>query len=391
MGGRSAGRSYVASQFALSKLIAPDYFRCAIMRFILGDVRNSIYREIEDRIEEQEIEAVEKKDLFFKHNKNTINGLGFRKSSGDQKAKLKSLANFNYIIIEEADEVSEEDFLQLDDSLRTVKGDIKVIMMLNPPNKDHWIIKRWFNLLETDVDGFYIPQLKQSEESNTCFIHTTYENNRSNLNETTIANFERYKETNPDHYYNMIKGLVSEGARGRILKNTKPTSPKEYEELDYSETYGLDFGFSNDPTSLTGIKKHNQNLYLRELIYKTGLTNQMISREMENAGLDRSTAIIYADSAEPKSIEELRILGWNVIPAEKGQGSVNAGLSMLQDYNIHYTEDSKNIETEIQNYVWALDRDKNPTNKPVDAYNHCIDGVRYNLLTQAHQGFVGFV
>lgn len=391
MGGRSAGRSYVASQLALSKLIAPEYFRCAIMRFILGDVRNSIYREIEDRIDEQELETIEKKDLFFQYKKNTINGLGFRKSSGDQKSKLKSLANFNYIIIEEADEPSEEDFLQLDDSLRTIKGDIKVILLLNPPPKDHWIIKRWFNLAETDVEGFYMPVLKESAKHNTCFIHTTYHNNISNLNQTTIDNFERYKETNPEHYYSMIMGLVSEGNIGRILKNTKPITAEEYEQLEYTETYGLDFGFSNDPTALTGIKKHNQNVYIRELIYETGLTNQRIGERMEELGLSKANAIIYADSAEPKSIEELRLQGWNVIPAEKGQGSINAGLSMLQEYTIHYTEDSTNLATEIQNYVWALDRNKNPTNKPVDLYNHAIDGIRYNIFTQAHQGFVGFV
>jgi len=113
MGGRGAGRSTVASQYATARIRAPEYFRCAIMRFVLGDIRNSIYQDIYDRIEEQELGgevSVREHTLSFAHGANVINGIGFRKSSGDQKAKLKSLANYNCVIIEEADEVSEEDF-----------------------------------------------------------------------------------------------------------------------------------------------------------------------------------------------------------------------------------------------------------------------------------------
>jgi phage terminase large subunit len=135
MGGRGAGRSTVASQFANAKLVAPEYFRCAIMRYILGDIRNSIYREILDRADENEVLdklSVNESTMTISYGENTINAVGFRKSSGDQKSKLKSLANYNCVIIEEADEIPEEDFMQLDDSLRTVKGDITIILLLNP-------------------------------------------------------------------------------------------------------------------------------------------------------------------------------------------------------------------------------------------------------------------
>lgn len=141
LGGRAAGRSTVASQYALAKLTAPEYYRCAIMRYVLGDIRNSIYREITDRAEENGVlDALDinESTMSISYGNNSINAVGFRKSSTDQKAKLKSLANYNCVIIEEADEIPEEDFLQLDDSLRTLKGDIKIILLLNPPSKDHW-------------------------------------------------------------------------------------------------------------------------------------------------------------------------------------------------------------------------------------------------------------
>ena len=192
MGGRSAGRSYVASQFAKAKLRAKSYFRCAIMRLVLGDIRNSIFQDILDRVEESElddeIKVRENPMLSFECGSNVIKGIGFKKSSGDQKSKLKSLANYNCIIVEEADEVSEEDFMQLDDSIRTTKSDIVIILLLNPPPKNHWIIKRWFNLIPSGIEGYYMPVLKESCASNTVFIHSTFRDNIKNINATTLSN-----------------------------------------------------------------------------------------------------------------------------------------------------------------------------------------------------------
>jgi len=385
-GGRAGGRSYFASQYAEASLFTKPYFRCAIMRFVLGDIRNSIYQEIVDRLEEDELdEAVEKKGhtLTINFKRNTINGIGFRKSSSDQKAKLKSLAGYTDVIIEEAEEVSEEDFNQLDDSIRTIKADIRIFLLFNLPHKNHWIVKRWFNLVDSGVEGFYKPILKEAMESTTCFIHTTYADNRRNLNLSTIENFEKYRETNPDHYWNMIKGLVSEGARGRVFKNWTPISNQEYEELPHPISYGLDFGYSNDPTALVEIKKHNDKIYIKELIYETALTNQAISRRMKQVGV--GDEYIYADSAEPKSIEELRKEGWNIYPSVKGQDSIRAGIDLLLDKKIWYNEGSKNVENEVQNYKWALDKNKEPTNQPIDEYNHAMDAIRYNVFTEEQQ------
>lgn len=385
-GGRSAGRSYFASQFVKTKLISNEYFRCAIMRYVLTDIRNSIFQEIIDRLEEEEIRDivdVREHTLTINFKKNTINGVGFRKSSGDQKSKLKSLANYNCVVIEEADEVSEEDFQQLDDSLRTVKGNIIVILLFNFPDKNHWIIKRWFNLIDSGVEGYYIPQLKESQKDSTEFIYTTFENNIKNINQTTIDNFNNYKETKPDHYYSMIKGYVSYGKKGIIFKNWQPISNKQYDELDIVPIYGMDFGFTNDPTSLFEVKIHNQNIYVKQLIYETGLLNSHISQKMKSLGIPSSRPI-YADSQEPKSIQEIKLSGFNCLPAEKGQDSIRKGIDLLLTYNVYYTEDSTDLAEEIQNYVWALDKNKEPTNEPIDDFNHAIDAIRYAVYTSKY-------
>lgn len=392
LGGRSAGRSHFASQIALAKLVAPQYLRCAIMRFVLTDVRKSIYQEIRDRVEEQEAEdAVTMTDNFmrFEYGENTITGIGFRKSSSDQKSKLKSLASFNMVIIEEADEIVEEDFMQLDDSLRTTKSDIRVVMMLNPPHRNHWIIKRWFNLNPSPREGFYVPTLKAEREKDTLFIHTTYRDNIANLNESTIRNFEEYKKNNPEHYYSMIEGLVSEGMRGRIFKDWQTLSALEFEELDYPSYFGFDFGFTNDPSALVEVKEHNEKVYIRELLYETGLTNPVISQRLEALGVPRH-AVIYGDSAEPKSIEELRLMGWNVVPSMKGQGSRRAGVNHMLSKQIHYTENSTNLASEIQTYCWQLDRNKEPTNEPADGNDHALDATRGALYSKSKQSFTGF-
>ncbi len=389
MGGRASGRSHTASQFALAKLLSPDYFRCAMMRFVKGDIKNSINQEIADRIEESHLQdEVEQKYLQFNYGANSITGIGFRKSSSDQKSKLKSLAGFNCIIIEEADEISEEDFLMLDDSIRKANSDIQIILLLNPPDKNHWIIRRWFNLIDCDIEGFFKVELKKLSRKNTTYIFGTYLENIRNLNQTTIDNYENYINTNRDHYYNMIKGLVSEGARGRIFKNWSPISMKEFDELPYTKVYGLDFGFSNDPTALNEIKSHNNKVYINELVYRVGLTNQGICKEFERLGISKGDLII-ADSAEPKSIQELVDDGWNVVGADKGADSVRAGIDYLLAREVFYTEQSTNVALETQNYKWAVDRNKLPTNKPVDSDNHAIDSIRYALVRKTT--FVGFV
>lgn len=378
MGGRGAGRSTVASQYANARLAAPEYFRCAIMRYVLGDIRNSIYREITDRAEENGIlDALHINDsqMVIDYGANSINAVGFKKSSSDQKAKLKSLANYNCVIIEEADEIPEDDFMQLDDSLRTIKGDIKIILLLNPPPKSHWIIRRFFNVIPSDVKDFYIPELKP-EITDALAIRSSYKDNMKNIDPQTKQRYEGYKVFRPSHYYNMIAGLVPETVKGKIYSNWKEIEAIPYEAR--LERIGMDFGYSNDPTAIVAVYYFNGGYILDELLYRKGQSNKNIADFIRSTKLD---ALVIADSAEPKSIDEIKLYDINILPAVKGPGSVNTGIQFIKDQKISYTKRSVHLKEEYDNYAWMVNKDGDTLNEPIDMWNHALDATRYAFST----------
>lgn len=378
MGGRGAGRSTVVSQFAMAKVRAEDYFRCAIMRYVLGDIRNSIYKEIIDRAEDIDVLdelRINETMMVINHGRNSINAVGFKKSSGDQKAKLKSLANFNCVIIEEADEIPEADFMQLDDSLRTLKGDIVIIMMLNPPPKNHWIIKRFFDLEPSGIKDFYIP-VKKKGLDDVIVINSNYRDNLANLSEASVRNYENYKETKPEHYYNMIEGLVPETVRGRIYKGWE-----EIPEVPHHAKLcirGQDFGYSVDPTAIVDIYKYDGGLIFDEQCYKEEMLNSDIA--MLISLLPEPQTLVIADSSEPKSIAELKKLGVNVLGAEKGADSVRSGINLVKDQKISFTKRSVNLKEEYENYAWLEDKDGKTFNEPnPKSADHIMDAIRYGV------------
>lgn len=383
-GGRGRGGSFFGTDYFLHLITQPYYFRGYFMREIQSDIRQSLYQDFKDRLDDSGLseDGFNISDHLMKVEElsygNVIESKGFKKSQGSQTAKMKSIAGATHILIEEAEEIGEDDFKQLDDSVRTTKAEVKIILLFNPPHKDHWIIKRWFNLEESDYKGYYnaIPK----DDHDLLAIHSTYEDNIKNLNESTIFNYAfRYKqdyEKRGDEYYPInVLGLVSEGKKGRVFQGCK------WKRIDampgiHEKKYCLDFGFGGDPLSLIEREAHNNKRYYDELIHETGITNYKLSERMMSLGISKQDDII-ADSAEAKSIQELRDMGWNVIPAEKGPGSINAGINKLRSLDIHVTEDSSNIWKEYENYTWKLDRNKNPTDSPIDDWNHAMDGMRY--------------
>ena len=261
-GGRGRGGSYTGTAMFLFWLNNLPYFRGYIMREILGDVRDSLFQDMKDRIEEAGIPdnyyKINEHEMAIKHpsNGNYIHAKGFKKASSKQRAKLKSLAGATHIIIEEADEISEDDFNQLDESLRTIKGDIKIILLFNPPPKDHWILKRWFDLVDSDVEGYYKAVPKDSPE--VLAIFSTYYDNISNITQSTVNLYENYRVNNPHRYYTTIAGLISEGVKGRVFGGWQRMATQDYFNLPYPEIFGLDFGY-NDPIALVGRKLHKSD------------------------------------------------------------------------------------------------------------------------------------
>jgi len=379
LGGRGAGRSTVASQYANAKLIAPEYFRCAIMRYILGDIRNSIYREILDRAEENNIYdklKINDSTMTIGYGENSVNAVGFRKSSSDQKSKLKSLANYNCVMIEEADEIPEADFMQLDDSLRTIRGDITIILLLNPPAKNHWIIRRWFDLLPSKIKDFYVPQLKK-EATDSLFIHSNYHDNEVNIAFPSIIQYEKYKETKPNHYFNMIMGLVPETVQGRIYNNWRVIDAVPHEAR--LERFGGDFGYSVDPTVIEGIYSYNGGIVIDEITYQKGLSNKTIA-DILLSQPERALAVF--DSSEPKSIDEIASYGVSIVGSQKGQGSVNRGIAYVQNQKISITARSKKTILAYENYAWKIDKNGDNINVPDDTiheWSNACDAIRYGM------------
>ncbi len=153
--------------------------------------------------------------------------------------------------------------------------------------------------------------------------------------------------------------------------------PKEAEFI----AYGMDFGFTNDPTTLTAVYRYNSELYIDELIYKTKLTNSDIVKEFELLGIKKHDMIV-ADSAEPKSIEDIRRAGYRIEGAKKGADSIKNGLDTLLRYPINITKHSINLKNEMRTYRWASDKEGKQTNVPEAGNDHAIDGIRYVALNR---------
>jgi phage terminase large subunit len=153
-----------------------------------------------------------------------------------------------------------------------------------------------------------------------------------------------------------------------------------FKSLPYPSFYGLDFGYSEDPVALVELKSHNNRNFWHELVYESGLTNPALARVMTAKGVNKKLPI-YADSSEPKSIKELRDLGFNVIEADKGPDSVLFGIKQLQSMENYYTETSNNIRYENEEYKWQLDAKKEPTDIPIGKNDHLMDSGRYGITT----------
>lgn len=231
--------------------------------------------------------------------------------------------------------------------------------------------------------AFWAHDKLQGREDVDWFV-STYRDNAF-IQPTIRAKIESYEPT-PDNIKagtaNQFRWMVyGMGQVGRLEGLVFPDfeTVNEWPENYKWRVYGLDWGFTNDPTALVEIRYAHGALYWREHIYRKQLTNQSIGRIIKDLGI---TDNIVADSAEPKSIAELRNNGVWVVPAQKGKDSVMYGIQLLQDYPIKIHAQSKNIVEEFSSYTWAKDRSGSPTNKPVDNFNHAIDAGRYAVMAR---------
>jgi phage terminase large subunit len=276
-----------------------------------------------------------------------------------------------HLLIDEATEMpSEDEYIKLIDSFRTKGAERRIFLCFNPTSKNHWIFQRFYL-----PDGS--PHPKWSIDH--AFLHTTYHDNAEHLDPSKIAEWERMRSIDPSYYEHQILGKWKDVGEGQVFKNWDWT----YFEPDAeSETIlGLDFGFAHDPTALVEVKKRGGKLWVRELLYQTGLTIDDLHRAMTKAKIPQH-AVIVADSADPRSIETLRRLGWRGIrPCVKGPDSIRAGIDTINSYQVHADAMSFNLRLEYDNYYY---REK--TDSPIDNYNHIMDALRYAVGTKLQIG-----
>lgn len=270
-----------------------------------------------------------------------------------------------FLWIEEAYEImSESDFDMLDESIRgeVPKGHFKQITLtFNPWNERHWIKGRFFDKVDKDV----------------LAITTNYTCNEW-LDRSDLNVFERMKTNNPRRYqvaglgnWGIVDGLVYENFEERLFT---------LEEIkDYKTVAGLDFGYTNDPTAffIGFLDKKGSILYVWDEMYKKALSNKKIYENIKNTGYSKER--IIADSAEPKSIDELKGYGLRIKGAKKGKDSILNGIQWIQDLKIVIHPRCNNFLTEISNYQWDKDKFGKVLNRPVDDFNHLLDAMRYAL------------
>lgn len=373
-GGRGSGKSYSINLFLLMLTYEVGHV-ILFTRYTLTSAHVSIIPEFIDKIETLGVNAdfhITKNEIINLKTGSTILFRGIKTSSGTQTANLKSLAGVTTWVLDEAEELTDEDvFDKIDFSIRAKGMQNRVVMILNPATKEHFIYKRFF-LTKGTKEGF------NGVNSDTTFIHTTYLDNDKNLSDSFLDRANEMRLNNPKKYSHVMLGGWLDKAEGVVFNNWEYG---DFNPNNLMTSFGQDFGFSIDPTTLIEIAIDNTKkiIYLKECLYKPKLTtSQIYAINKEFAG----NKLIIADSAEPRLINELRNQGNNIREAVKGQGSISAGIALLQDYKLIVSNESQNIAKELNNYVYA---DK--TSKLViDDFNHAIDAIRYNVTFQLTRG-----
>jgi len=364
-GGRGSSKSFSVNTYLALKTFEANN-KILFTRYTMTAAETSIIPEFMEKVEIMEYEN------YFKSTRNEIVNLsnqskvlfrGIKTSSGNQTANLKSLQGVTVWVLDEAEELTDEaTFDKIDLSIRAKGQKNIVILILNPATKEHWIYDRFFarNGVEPGFNGV---------NGNTTYIHTDYRDNKENLDPSFLDRVEQIRLTNPDKYNHVILGGWLNKAEGVVFENW---SMGDFNN-DLLFTYGLDFGFKVDPDALckVAIDKANKKIYLKEELYRNGLGSEALTSIVKN--VCGSENQIIGDNAEGRLIDDLYHSGLNIIACKKGQGSILSGIKIMLDYEFIIDPNSTNLIKEFNNYVW----DDKRSGKPIDAYNHLIDAVRY--------------
>jgi len=372
-GGRGSGKSYSVNLFLLLLTYESGHI-ILFTRYTLTSAHVSIIPEFIDKIETAKLHNdfyITKDEIVNKTTGSKILFKGIKTGSGTQTANLKSLAGVTTWVLDEAEELVDEDiFDKIDLSIRHQTKQNRVILILNPATKEHFIYNRFFESKGVEAGS-------NTTVEETTYIHTTYLDNKDNLSKSFLNQIENIKTQNETKYKHVILGGWLDKAEGVVFTNWRFG---EFNPDGLQTSYGQDFGYSIDPTTLTevAIDKKNKKIYVKECYYKTQLTTSEIYT-LNNQFAQRK--LIIGDNAEGRLIDELRAKGNNIVRCDKPP--IEFGVSIMQDYEIIVEPNSNNIAKELNNYVY-LDKG---SKLYLDNYNHSIDGIRYNVVYHLGRSF----
>lgn len=358
-GGAGSGKSHFVMQKLLLKCLQFKR-KLLVVRKVGNTLKDSVWAMCLKLLYQmpQVIASVNKSEFTIE----LVSGTIILFKGFDDPEKIKSIEGITDIMVEEASELTEEDFDQLDLRLRAQCGMLQIHLMFNPVSKANWVYKRFF---------------ENGTPEDTVIVHTTYKDNPY-LPKKYIESLMRLERTSPAYYKIYVLGefatldkLVFPVKTVRLINND------EVKDLPF--WIGMDFGYTNDPTAITWgrVDQEKKILYITGEYDKKGMTNDVIAEIITTLGFAKEQ--IIADSAEPKSIAELRKLGIKrCVPAVKGQDSVKNGIDRILRYDIIIDERCPKTIEEFENYTWKKDKKTGEyINEPVDTFNHHIDSIRY--------------
>ena len=351
-GGSRSGKSWALMQYCLYLITTESKpITISIVRKTLPALKRSVLRDfniIAKSLGVYYMGEFNKTELVFNYNGHTIEFF-----SADDAQKIRGSTR-DVLWCEECNELNIEDFRQL--SMRTKR---EILMSFNPSDPVHFI----YDLCERDDADLFI---------------STYRDNKFIAPEVK-KELERLKKRDPDFWRVYGEGQRAVFSQRQIFRDWNYIDESEMpDELDWF--MGCDFGYTNDPTAICLIAKKNDKVFVKEVLYKTGMTNRDIANHLKSLGLEN--LLIFCDSAEPKSIEELRQMGILAKGAIKGAGSVSAGLSLMKEFDFYISNKATNVKSEQMKYVWDELKDGTIINKAVDRDNHAMDCLRYGLYSK---------
>ena len=346
-GGSRSGKTYSLMQYVLYLMtITKEPLVISVIRKTLPALKRSVLRDFLNISKDIGIYW----DGVFNKAENTFsyNGHTLEFFSADDSQKIRGSAR-DIAWLNEGNELLLEEYRQL--AMRTRNN---IIIDFNPSDPIHWI----YDLTDRDDADLFL---------------STYKDNKF-LPKELVKEIERLKDRDPDYWRVYGEGQRAVFSERQIFRNWNYIPHNEFPDLD-DVVLGCDFGFSMDNLGICMVGKQNDKLYIHELIYKKGMTNRDIANFLKEKNLNEM--LMYCDSAEPKSIEELRQMDILAKPAIKGQGSINAGISLLKEYDIYVSQESKNIQKEQQGYLYEQLKDGTIINKPRGGSDHLMDSIRY--------------